>query len=124
MNYSGDDDDEDCDATHEEICDAAHEEISDADHGEISDADHGEVLEITSDDSADIDARVALAFGIVPNTKQPGAKSGKKRKQVALAMRLAQNVLANQRGPQSQTIPTASTRFARKWNTATTSFKC
>ena len=71
MNYSDDDDDEDCDATHEEICDAAHEEISDADHGEISDADHGEVLEITSDDSADIDARVALAFGIVPNTKQP-----------------------------------------------------
>ena len=124
MNYSDDDDDEDCDATHEEICDAAHEEISDADHGEISDADHGEVLEITSDDSADIDARVALAFGIAPNTKQPGAKSGKQRKQVALAMRLAQNVLANQRNPQSQNIPTASTRFARKWNTATTSFKC
>ena len=77
MNYSDDDDDEGCVATHEEICDAAHEEISDADHGEISDADHGEVLEITSDDSADIDARVALAFGIVPNAKQPGAQRGK-----------------------------------------------
>ena len=48
-----------------------------------------------------------------PSNQEP--KAATTRKQVALAMRLAQNVLANQRNPQSQKIPIASTRFARKW---------